>query len=82
MKKIIGEIINDTFKEKEGERYKWSAKRFTAFFSFVSALVYSFVLPFLSHRKGFEFEIHEYVFNGFLILLATVLGLTVWNKKV
>lgn len=80
--KTIKEIIHQTFKEKEEETYKWSAKRFTAFFSFLSALIYSFVLPFLSNHKGFEFQIHEYVFNGLLILTGTVLGLTVWNKKV
>jgi hypothetical protein len=71
-------IINDTFKEPCG---KWSRKSLTTFVAFSSALVYEFILPFLSHRKGFEFSHNQYVFDGLLLLTAVSLGFTVWAKK-
>jgi len=64
-------LINDTLKY----RGKWSRKSLTSFVGFGFALAYEGVLPF------FEIETKEYVFNGLLLLTATVLGLTVWDKK-
>ena len=71
-------IINDTFKEPSG---KWSRKSLTTFVAFSSALIYEFILPFLSYRKGFEFSHNQYVFDGLLLLTAVSLGFTVWAKK-
>jgi surface polysaccharide O-acyltransferase-like enzyme len=70
-------IINDTLKEPNE---KWSRKSLTAFVAFSAALTYEFVLPFISHKKGFEFSHNQYVFEGLLLLTAATLGLTVWDK--
>lgn len=76
--KFINKIVNDTLKEPDG---KWSRKSLTAFIAFNAAIIYEFILPFISNKKGFEFSHNQYVFEGFLLLVAAVLGLTVWDKK-
>jgi hypothetical protein len=76
--KIINKIINDTLKEPDG---KFSRKSLTTFVAFHSAIIYEFILPFISNRAGFEFGHNQYVFDGLLLLVAATLGLTVWDKK-
>ena len=56
---------------------KWSIKRVAAFTSFWIAAIYAFV-PVLYP----EFEIHEFVFWGFITFSGTAMGMTVWNKKI
>lgn len=66
-------IIEDTLKNpKTGN---WSRKSLTAFTSFILAIVYEFILPFWGMNTK------EYVFITLVTLTATVLGLTVWDKK-
>lgn len=64
-------LIDDTLKTKG----KWSRKSLTTLVAFSSALVYELILPFIG------FETKQYVFDGLLLLTATTLGLTVWDKK-
>lgn len=52
-----------------------SRKSLTAFFSFALSIVYEFILPFWGMNTK------EYVFITLVTLTATVLGLTVWDKK-
>lgn len=67
-------LIHDTLKEPCG---KWSAKRLTALTGFVYALLYEGLAMFC------KLPSKEYVFSGLLLLVASVLGLTVWaNKKI
>lgn len=66
------QLIDDTLKSPDG---KWSRKSLTAFFSFSFALTYEAIC--MLTDKG----CNEYVFEGLLILSATCLGLTVWDKK-
>jgi hypothetical protein len=65
-------IIKETLKNPEG---KWSRKSVTSFVAFTFALGYEVVLPY------FGIETKEYVFITLIGLTATVLGLTVWDKK-
>lgn len=65
-------LLMDTLKEKSG---KWSAKRVTAFTSFAYALSYEGLAMFC------ELPSKEYVFTGLMLLVASVLGLTVWANK-
>lgn len=65
-------IIDDTLKNKYG---KWARKSLTAFFAFQLAILYEFILPFCG------LQTKEYVFITLITLTATVLGLTVWDKK-
>ena len=65
-------ILKDTLQESNG---KWSAKRLTALASFVYALTYELLAMFC------ELPSKEYVFSGLLLLVASVLGLTVWANK-
>ena len=64
-------IIDDTLKN----RGKYSRKSLTAFFAFHLGIIYEFALPF------FGLNTKEYVFTTLLILVGSVLGLTVWDKK-
>lgn len=66
-------IINDTLKNKQG---KWARKSLTAFFAFQTAIFYEFLLPFCGLNTK------EYVFITLITLVAAVLGLTVWDKKI
>jgi hypothetical protein len=76
--KLLTKIINDTLREPDG---KWSRKSLTTFVAFHSAIIYEFILPFISNKAGFEFTHNQYVFDGLLLLVAATLGLTVWDKK-
>lgn len=65
-------LINETLKENG----KWSIKRISAFTAFWVAVVYAFLPAFVT------FEIHEFVFWGFITYSATGILGTVWNKKI
>jgi hypothetical protein len=56
---------------------RYELKRVMAFVSFHMAFFYSLV-P--SVVKGFE--VHEFVFIGFLTFAAACIGMNVWNKKI
>lgn len=63
-----------TLKEKCGT---WSIKRVAAFTSFWISVAYAFIPALVP-----SFQVHEFVFWGFITFSGTALGLTVWNKKI
>jgi hypothetical protein len=65
-------FINDTLKYNG----KWSRKSLTSAISFILAIVYEMILPFVGMNTK------EYVFITLLTLTGSVLGLTVWDKSV
>jgi hypothetical protein len=66
-------LLHDTLKENG----KWSIKRISAFSAFWVAVVYAFI-PIIYTK----FEVHEFVFWGFVTYSATGILGTVWNKKI
>ena len=54
---------------------KFGRKSVTAFVSFLFAITYEVLLPW------FGIPTKEYVFITLITLVATILGLTVWDKK-
>ncbi|MFT5724174.1 MAG: hypothetical protein ACI9JN_001291 [Bacteroidia bacterium] len=69
----IWKIITDTLQS----RGKWSIKRFAGISGFFISVVYALVPIFYP-----AFQVHEFVFWGFITFGATALGMTVWNKKI
>lgn len=69
----IKKLKDDTL--KTGGKY--SIKRVAGVSGFYVAIVYAFT-PLLAP----EFEIHEFVFWGFITFAATAILGTVWNKKI
>ena len=65
-------IVNDLLKTPRG---KWSRKSVLLFTSFLTAILYEFLLPF------FGVVTKEYVFIGLLGFAATLAGMTVYDKK-
>jgi len=63
-----------TLKELSG---KQSIKRWASFSAFWVGVLYAFAPAVVT-----EFEVHEFVFWGFITYSGTALGLTVWNKKI
>jgi len=73
-------IIDDTLKSPNG---KWSRKSLTSFVSFACALILGFYI--VVSDRVIDREINRYaidVFQTLILLTATTLGLTVWDKQV
>lgn len=68
MKKIIKDLLVT--------RGKWSFKRVTGIFTLLISILYAFIPSLL-----IVFEVKEFVFLGFLSYSATMMGMTLWQKK-
>lgn len=64
-------LLRDTLMEAG----KWSIKRWAGISAFYVAVAYAF-LPLVVP----SFEVHEFVFWGFITLAGAALGLTTWAK--
>ena len=72
-------IINDTLKSPNG---KWSRKSLTMFSSFLVCIflgAYIVVSNYITERPVSVNAID--VFNGFLLLVGALSGITVWDKQ-
>lgn len=75
----IKKIIDDTLKSPNG---KWSRKSLTMFTSFVVSIVlgtYIVICNYITDTPLSNAAID--VFNGFMLLTATLSGITVWDKQ-
>jgi hypothetical protein len=72
-------IINDTLKSPNG---KWSRKSLTMFTSFMVCIVlggYIVIANYITVTPINEYAID--VFQGFLLLVGALSGITVWDKQ-
>ena len=77
-------IINDTLKNPKNGEY--SRKSIILFVSFNFVMLYEGVLPIVAEviklwLPALEFQTKQYVFEAMLLFVATLLGITVWDKK-
>ena len=72
-------LINDTLKSPNG---KWSRKSLTMFVSFVASLIlggYIVVSNYITKTPVAENAVD--VFQGFMLLVGALSGVTVWDKQ-
>lgn len=67
-------IINDTLKSPNG---KWSRKSLTMLLSFIVAISLGIKIVFSKEINTNAID----VFNGFLLLVGALSGITVWDKQ-
>jgi len=77
-------ILKDTLINPKTGNY--SRKSVVLFVSFNFAMFYEGILPIISQLMllwvpEFKFETKQYVFEGLLLFVAVLLGVTVWDKK-
>jgi len=76
--KKLNKIIDDTLKSPQG---KWSRKSITMVVSFIVAIsigTYIVIANYITETPVNEWAIE--VFNAFMLLTATLSGITVWDK--
>ena len=72
-------IINDTLKSPNG---KWSRKSLTMLTSFFVCIVLGTYIVISNYITQTPIATHAIdVFNGFLLLVGTLSGITVWDKQ-
>ena len=67
-------IINDTLKSPNG---KWSRKSLTMFASFLATVLLGIKIVFSKEVNTSAID----VFQGFLLLVGALSGITVWDKQ-